>query len=114
LRARGSLNGGYLEDGDNEHIRGLTNWRLPRLQEGIKAGRLLSFEDELLGFMCGLSKAAKVLDQAIHPEVASKMLTGTFTSFEQLAHASERVSCGRPNDNRAMSLADGRARRASH
>ncbi len=26
------------------HIRGLTNWRLPRLQEGIKAGRLLPFE----------------------------------------------------------------------
>jgi hypothetical protein len=25
-------------------IRGLTNWRLPRLQQGIKAGRLLSFE----------------------------------------------------------------------
>jgi hypothetical protein len=26
------------------HIRGLTNWRLPRLQQGIKAGRLLPFE----------------------------------------------------------------------
>ena len=26
------------------HIRGLTNWRLARLQQGIKAGRLLSFE----------------------------------------------------------------------
>jgi hypothetical protein len=26
------------------HIRGLTNWRLPRLQQGIKAGRLLTFE----------------------------------------------------------------------
>jgi hypothetical protein len=25
-------------------IRGLTNWRLPRLQQGIKAGRLQSFE----------------------------------------------------------------------
>jgi hypothetical protein len=26
------------------HIRGLPNWRLPRLQQGIKAGKLLSFE----------------------------------------------------------------------
>ena len=26
------------------HIRGLTNWRLPLLQKGIKAGRLQSFE----------------------------------------------------------------------
>ena len=26
------------------HIRGLTNWRLPRLQQGIKAGKLLPFE----------------------------------------------------------------------
>ena len=26
------------------HIRGLTNWRLPRLQQGITAGKLLPFE----------------------------------------------------------------------
>jgi hypothetical protein len=28
----------------NGHIRGLTNWRLPGLQEGIKDGKLLPFE----------------------------------------------------------------------
>ncbi len=41
-KGMGSL---YEQSAEKEgHIRGLTNWRLARLQQGIKAGRILLFE----------------------------------------------------------------------
>jgi hypothetical protein len=54
---------------------------------GTKAGAVdqrLAVVDGLLNLMSSLSKAAKVLDKTIYPDVASKMLMGKFNSFEQL------------------------------
>jgi hypothetical protein len=44
----------------------------------------LAAADDLLKLMSSLAKAAKVLDAATHPDVATRMRMGGITSFEQL------------------------------
>ena len=52
---------------------------------GTKSGAVdqrLEVVDQLLNLMRSLSKAAKVLDKSIHPDVATKMRMGDVSSFE--------------------------------
>ena len=44
----------------------------------------LQVVDDLRNLMSSLSKASKVLDKTVHPDVATKMRMGHFVSFEQL------------------------------
>jgi hypothetical protein len=55
--------------------------------EGTMAGAVdqrLAVADDLMKLMSSLAKAAKILDKATHPDVATKMRMSGIDSFEQL------------------------------